>query len=253
MTPRESEFIGRCLTVAAKAGFISRPVVRLLTDSTSDRTERHYWLAVRKSAFFDAPSFVGSKLEVTKLSSRGYEAAKLLGLSPVRVPHLAFFAHDDLALQIAVRLESMNLIHSWTTEMAQKQERMRTNPHLIGKKTKFPDLTFELNVPGDSVRFAVEVERTVKEHSRYDDLVVSYSGDTSVHAIIIAATYPSISTAIIKAANRLSYPVERRPFLFTNLADLGSNPATATLSFGGKVQTLSGIIEDLKSERRSAA
>jgi hypothetical protein len=192
-------------------------------------------------------------VEVTKLSSKGVEAAKLLGQSPVRAPHLAFFAHDDLALQVAVRLESMDLIHSWLPEITLRQERSRSNPQSSGKSSKYPDLIFHLDVEGSPVRFALEVERTAKESSRYDELVMAYAGASNIHAIIIATRFNAIQEAISNAVRRLSFPLDRRPILFTTIAELDSNPATATLKFGDRVQTIQGIVHEIKSERRIAA
>ena len=108
---------------------------------------------------------------------------------------------------------------------------------------KFPDLVIQLRHPKENVFWAIELERTRKEKTRYYEMIQSYAGTSKINAVLVIAATESIEKNIQWAMNRLSYPQAKRPILFARYGESLAAPDSAELRMGDKRSSIAMAVQ----------
>lgn len=232
------------LRVASKTGFLSKATWNKHLSYGHRSWRFRQWKALTEEGFFIPCRDYGFTADALILSQKGIEAAMKLGLDPVNPPGAKNLWHDDDLVSMALTLEKDQLISWWLTESELKSGRMRElfRYQADSRHVKFPDLVLQLKHPQDRILWAVELERTRKERTRYYDMVQSYSEIAHINAVLVIVAAPSIEDNIKKSISRMSYPQGKRPMLFATHSDFLSAPGTAELRLGDKKSSIATAV-----------
>jgi hypothetical protein len=184
------------------------------------------------------------------LSQSGAGFARSIGFSPATGNARAQVLHDEVAARFSEWMLGQKYIKSWTPEIQLK--RARSDEALLytqGRKRKFPDVVFDLNVPGASVRFALEVELTLKSRRRYRDLLYAYSTLTGLDTILFVTRNSAISNAIREVMNDVRFPESRITVLFSTEGEISSDPANALFRSRQRIWTLPTMVQTICEQR----
>ena len=240
-----SPILCKAIRVAAKAGFLSRRIWNELLSYGHRSWKFRQWKTLTSAGYFMPCRDFGFTDDALILSRKGIEAAISLQMDPVGPPGAKSIWHDDDLMAMVLILEEKKLISNWVTESELKNGRYReffTSQDDM-RSLKFPDLVIQLKHPSDTVLWAIELERTRKEKTRYYDMVQTYSGSSRINAILVVAATASIEQNIQWAMNRLSYSQTKRPILFTRHADFLLQPDTAELRLGEKRSSIATAVQ----------
>lgn len=108
-----------------------------------------------------------------RLSKRGKKVAGLFGkfgeVTLIRRNYSTQFEHDQLLIDVQEILEKSPLVKDYRTEDQVKRELFKGKKSAVDWRNapKIPDATFVLEVPGQKMRVAVELELSVKMKRRY--------------------------------------------------------------------------------------
>jgi hypothetical protein len=227
------------IRVASQSGFLSKRIWKEFYAYGQERWQRRQWESLIATGLFRPVvdyGFVGS---VITLTDQGKRAAVDLGLDPVPPPPARNLWHDEELIRFALFLEAQGWITRWMTEQEIKTGRagIKTFSTLTDRK-KFPDLLVEWNIPGEQVIWAVELERTRKEFSRYYDMVGAYRGISKIDSVLVIAATGSIEANIKKAQAKMNYPQTQRPMIFATMDQVIGHPKTCELRVGAKCISL---------------
>ena len=242
------------LRVAAKAGFISKRIWNEFYGAGNRQWKFRRWQGLLKSSYFkQVPDygFIDSAITLTDL---GRALADELGYDPVFSPPAKNLWHDEELIRLALFLERQGWISSWRTEQELKmnkksQQYFRDQVRAV----KIPDLIIEWNTTPKKIIWAVELERTRKEATRYYDMVGAYQGISRIESVLIIVAAHAIEYEIKKAQGKLNYPQTQRPMFFASMSEVISSPISCELRQGanrlelGKFATAFTGINDIKT------
>jgi hypothetical protein len=230
--------------VASKAGFLSRRI----WDEHLNHGQRSWrfrqWKRLVSNGYFSPCKDFGFTRQALVLSGKGIDTAMALGMDPVGPPGAQCIWHDDDLISMALPLEYRGLITQWNTESELKIRRMKELFRFQeeSRNAKFPDLLLKLAHPNATVLWAVELERTRKDYTRYLDLVQAYAGISTISAVLIVVATRSIEANIQQAMQRLSYPQTKRPMIFADYNDFLARPDLAALRMGERRSTIAAAV-----------
>lgn len=240
-----SPILCKAIRVAAKAGFLSRRIWDERLSYGHRSWKFRQWKALVSDGYFVPCRDFGFTDDALILSRKGIEVATSHQVDPVGPPGAKNIWHDDDLIAMALILEEKGLISNWVTESELKNGRLREFfPHQDDiRALKFPDLVIQLKHPSDIVLWAIELERTRKEKTRYYDMVQSYAGSSRINAVLVVVATDSIEKNILWAMSRLSYSQTKRPILFTRHGDFLARPDTAELRLGEKRSSIATAVQ----------
>lgn len=250
--PRLPSNVLAAIRVTSKCGFLSRRIWNEHLSHGHRSWRFRQWKSLIDDGYFCGCREFGFANDAIILSRKGITTAMNLGMDPVGTPGAKNLWHDDDLISMALSLERHGLISQWTTESELKLGRMTDlfRFHETDQISKFPDLVVQLKHPTDVVLWAVELERSQKEHTRYYDLIQAYAGASRLDAVLVIAATASIEKNIKHAMNRLAYPQQKRPMLFASYQDFLANPGGSELRMGEKRSSIATAVNrwrDLES------
>lgn len=234
-----SNHIKDSVRIAAKAGFISKRIWSESFARGKRRWKDRQWQNLIKSKLFHGVPDYGFSESALTLTEKGKALAMTLGLDPVYSPPAKNLWHDEELIRLALFLERQGWISSWMTE----QEIKFGNRGISFFKNqdrppKVPDLVIEWNRPHDKILWAIELERTRKEFTRYYDMVGAYRGISKIDSVLVIVASDSIEANIKKAQGKLNYPQSQRPMFFATLDQIMNDPGAAEMRMGLNRTTL---------------
>jgi len=235
------EFIQSVLKFISKSGYLRKSFYFDYLSPKSRSTKFRNWKIILDSRYVIPynRSFIGE--DVYKLSKRGKRILSNSGIEFVSAAHPLHFDHDDLAIQFALACQQSKIISpNWNLERTLRS-RQKDNFH----DSKLPDLTFEIPLIQNSLHAVLEVERTRKSKSRYDDFILGYRNVTDTDLILIAYKDESIRKHIQISAQRFQHPQDQRPLAFCKLSDLRENPTNFLMQFERSEIYFSQYIQNL--------
>jgi hypothetical protein len=242
------EYVIGPVRVAAKAGFLTKRVWIEFFATGNRFWQYRRWQSLMASGLFQPVPEYGMAETAVTLTSAGRALAFRLGLGPVFSPPAKNLWHDEELVRLALFLERQGWISNWLTEPALKSGSVGSTLFpSSGRAPKYADLLLEWDTPQGPVLWAVELERTRKEFTRYYDMVGAYKGISRIDSVLVIVAADSIETNIKKAQAKLNYPQSQRPMVFASLSEIAKAPATcelrqasARMPLGGFAQALTG-------------
>ena len=232
--------------VAAKAGFLTKPIWIKFFARGEKRWQNRQWKALMDRGLFRPVPDYGFRETAVTLTEKGKNFALALGLSPVYAPHSKNLWHDEELIKLVLFLELQGWISKWATEQELKigDVGKKLFPN-TGRPPKIPDLVIEWNGSKDKILWAIELERTAKEHTRYYDMVGAYKGISRFDSVLVIVASDAIEENIKRAQGKLNYPQAQRPMLFTSLDQVTEYPASCEIRMNQRRTTLSKIAQGL--------
>jgi hypothetical protein len=236
------------LRAAAKSGFLTK---RIWEDFfiVGDRSWKwRRWKSLMDTGYFTPVPDYGFVKSAVTLSSTGKVIADALGLDPVYSPPAKNLWHDEELIRFALFLERQGWISNWKTEQelkvsGQGQQFFQNQV----RATKIPDLIIEWNAHPKKILWAVELERTRKEMTRYYEMVGAYKAISHIESVLVIAAANSIEANIKRAQGKMGYPQNQRPMFFATMNDVIENPMSCEfrqgpnrMSLGKFAQALTG-------------
>ncbi len=245
--------VEKAVELSAKVGHVSRQSFKSLLEDKAKRTERLRWSELRNSGFFTEPKFIDD-FEYLTLSAHGSTFASSIGFTPAATSGRTQVLHDEVAAQFAQWLERQKFIRSWTPEIQLKKSRGGVGLLFTqGKKRKFPDILFDLDVPGPTVRVALEIEISLKTRRRYRDILYAYTTLQGIDTILFVTRNDAIANAIREVMADIRFPESAITVLFANAEQIQREPGTALLKGKSRVWTMPMLVQWVAEKRTRAA
>lgn len=234
-------FIQSVLRFISKSGYLRKSFYFNYLSPKSRSTKFRNWKLILESGYITPynRSFIGE--DVYKLSKRGKRILSNSGIEFVSATHPLHFDHDDIAIQFALACQQSKIISpNWNLERS-----LRINQKDSFQNTKIPDLVFEIPLFQKSFHAVLEVERTRKSKSRYDNFVLGYRKRANADLILIAYKDESIRNHIQGSARKFQHPQDQQPIAFCKLSDLRDNPTSFKMLFDRSEIGFSQYIQNL--------
>jgi hypothetical protein len=246
MKPLIPEYAEGPLRVAAKAGFLTKRIWQEFFATGNRRWQNKRWKSLMSLGLFQPVPDYGFVESAVTLTLAGRAIAFRLGMGPVYSPPAKNLWHDEELVRLALFLERQGWICNWLTEPALKMgdegEKLFQNH---ARAPKFPDLLIEWKTPKGKLLWAIELERTRKEFTRYYEMVGAYRGISRIDTVLVIVAAKSIETNIKKAQAKMNYPQHQRPMLFASLDEVSANPLASELRHGEKRISLGKMAQAL--------
>lgn len=227
------------LRVAAKSGFLTKRIWNEFFASGNRFWRYRRWRSLMGIGYFNPVPDYGFVESAVTLSDLGKAIADSLGMNPVYSPPAKNLWHDEELIRLALFLERNGWITRWMTEQELKvgTEAQRFFRDQV-RATKIPDLIIEWNTQPKKILWAVELERTRKEFSRYYEMVGAYKGISRIESVLIIVAAKSIEANIKKAQSKMDYPQVQRPMFFASMDQVIANPMLCELRQGANSMAL---------------
>lgn len=150
------------------------------------------------------------------------------GIAPVVKVQPIYFSHDNAVMKFALVNESFGqILDDWQTEASLRLlDNYKLQQIFNGQLGKFPDLLATLNIAGQKIKIAIEVERSAKNQSRYDSFAMGYSKAKGVDLVLVAHGYKFTREALLVSMRRIGYPRSVRPMAFCDFSDFVNHPSS---------------------------
>lgn len=222
------------LRVAAKAGFVTRRIFNEFFVNGQDRTW-HFrrWQQLTKSGYFIRVPDYGFVKSAVTLSQEGRRLANRIWNESVYCPPAKNLWHDEELIRFALFLERHGWLSNWMTEMEMKSSDLhhRFFQNQV-RASKIPDLILSWKTQPKPILWAVELERTRKEPSRYYEMVGAYKGISQVESVLVIVAEKSIEQNIKRAQAKMNYPESQRPMFFASMNQVIESPLSCELRSG---------------------
>jgi hypothetical protein len=221
------------LRIAAKSGFLTKRIWNEFFASGNRFWRFRRWQALVGTGFFNSVPDYGFVESAVTLSDKGKAIADSLGMNPVYSPPAKNLWHDEELIRLALFLERQGWITNWMTEQELKVsgESVKLFRDEV-RAAKIPDLIIEWNTSPKKILWAIELERTRKEFSRYYEMVGAYKGISRIESVLIIVAAKSIEANIKKAQGRMAYPQAERPMFFASMNEVIEDPISCELRQG---------------------
>ena len=227
------------LKVAAKAGFISK---RIWNDyfAVGNRVWRfRRWRELVGTGYFTPVPDYGFVESALALSEKGKALADSFGMNPVYSPPSKNLWHDEELIRLALFLERQGWVSNWKTEQELKvSDQGAQFFQNQARAIKIPDLIIEWDTSPKKILWAVELERTRKEFSRYYEMVGAYKGISRIESVLVIVAANSIEANIKKAQAKMGYPQAQRPMFFASMNQIIDSPMSCELRQGANRMAL---------------
>lgn len=236
------------MIIGAKFGYINKKIYLMHASSTCQSYKYELWNELESMRLikpYSDPSFSKNYFYLS-------QAAKSIVLAHGRVPvskvSPIYFSHDNAVMKFALANESKTQILSdWQTEASLRLlDNHKIHQIFGGQVGKFPDLLVNLNVSGQKIKIALEVERSAKNQSRYDAFAIGYSKAKGVDLVLVAYGYKFTRDALLISMRRIGYPRSVRPIAFCNLSEFIENPSKVNIEIEGHRIGFSEYIKNIQ-------
>jgi len=227
------------LRVAAKSGFLTKQIWNDFFGTGNRHWRFRRWKSLMGTGYFTPVPDYGFVESAVALSGNGKALADLLGMNPVYSPPSKNLWHDEELIRFALFLERQGWVSNWQTEQELKVsgQGQRLFQNQV-RAVKIPDLIIEWNTSPKTILWAIELERTRKEHARYYEMVGAYKGISRIESVLVIVAADSIETNIKKAQAKLGYPQAQRPMFFASMNQLIEDPLSCELRQGANRMAL---------------
>lgn len=184
-----------------KFGFVSRSVVWKHLGRKARATKFRYWkyLGERREL---SPYHVGVRSNEHLVASNEYRRKLGEGAcAPVR--SAVYFEHDEHLMNFLLALKHHGALLEYWTERGLKMNHLLALDILGGaSETKLPDLVLSLKTDTTPLRVAIEIERTQKNHRRYQMVQLAYRRTRKVDLLLFGVADERTERAIRRAFDR---------------------------------------------------
>lgn len=247
--------IKKAILTTAKFGFLSKSI---FDEQIANGSRVYRWMLWKKLLSLDLFEYHRDnylKNEIIKFSPRGLTKVVLReefkSLKTVSAPSMQNISHDEIVMRFVLHNEKENLIYRCIPESYFKKQQLSNYTVFDdGKKKKYPDLIFNLNIQDAKIRVALEVERTRKRSKSYKSFVSAYANIPELDFVIVACVTKGVKKALNEAMTLTKYPRHIRPIAFCRLNELVENPSDFSLEINGVNTTLRKRILDLADQNR---
>lgn len=246
-----TEIQAQCLHLAHKFGFVSRSMVWEFL-SPKGRTARYkHWKKLKESPLF-SPYILGSgSPEYLVLSSQG---KKLMGVDSVSEVSTIYLTHDEMVMRFYLQLlKDAKPEAAWSEAELKKDRALSIRSLGDGVVSKLPDLLFDINIKGEVLRIALEVERTRKTQSRYQTMRRAYQRATQIDAILFGVSEARIEKAIEKEIEEAGLAFFGKAVGFFDLAEFQESAFQAQVRMQGKEGSLLECFTEELLKRKDSA
>lgn len=248
--------IQQVLFIGAKFGYINKRIYIDHVGRYSSVYKYRIWNELEKLKLISAWSGQDFSKNYYYLNKKGRELMLHAGVVTVSKVHPIYFEHDNAVMKFALEnANALNIVGDYQTESSMRlYDNYKLHQIFGGQLNKFPDLLVSLNVPSQKIKIAIEVEKSAKNQSRYDDFVMGYSKAKDIDMVLVAHSHKFTREALLVSMRRLAYPRAQRPMAFCNFSEFVNNPTDFTLEIEGHrikfcdyVKNVQQIVEKQKS------
>lgn len=224
------KFPVKALTCAIRAGFLTKEIWRkYFYAGKSVRGCNKGWAELQRRKYFIRHPNERIR-DVLVLNRQNRMLMSGLDQAPAKPPMERQLRHDEILLSGVLDLDRQGLLGHWTTEAELKSlglEAFRLGTSLM--EAKYADAILYLKDVDGPNKVAVELELTLKEKSRYRQVMSSYSFLRELRLLLFVVANPAIEAAIRAAAEEVFFPKDSTTLAFMRLADWKRNPAEAQM------------------------
>jgi len=249
----------RAMFFAAKIGFITREIWReYFFENANARVERRSWKQlIDRGYFMPHPNMrLKGVLILNRKKPLVLRTLQSIGLNKiVSAPYEKMVLHDELLGRGILEAEKSKLLLHWTTEAELKSENLRQfRIGVEGKKSKYPDAILKYNLHGEYVLSAIEIERTMKDQSRYKTIMSNYSHIKGVALLLFVTPNEAIRDAIRQAATKSFFAPQGMRVGFMDLTDWQKKPMGAAIDFKSeRISLLDYLDQSVRGNGKLAA
>jgi hypothetical protein len=239
------------ITFAAKTGFITKEIFNEFFATGCDRSRRRQWQNLSRHGWMVAHESP-LRPDVLVLSRKSRAKSHAGAWAEVWAPYIGMIHHDEILYRMVMGLQRSGLIREWTTEAEMKKVAMR-DLRLGGARinTKYPDALLTLDVPGNAVKVALELELSRKSKRRYEDMAYAYRGMKDVRGVFFVCRNPGLVATIKNAFARAYFPTHDKPLGFALVDEWRINPARAVLEMPSRKTTFFDLVGEIREKRHA--
>lgn len=237
----------RALKITSKAGFITKELWRdfvygSVGQSVAEKRKYHWaWSnLLEKGYLIPHPNKHLSNVLVFNKNSR--EAMRTTNGVVSRSPYESNLRHDEILLHGILKIENAEIVHHWTLEAELKaNERDEFRLTSQGKSIKYPDVILYMHPKESNTKVAVELELTLKNRSRYKQIIGAYGFLDELSKIVFVSATPAIERAIKETIANDHMAANSNRFGFMALSDWQSNPVNAGIELEDENKSLKNL------------
>lgn len=226
------------IRLAARTGFLSKPIWEEFFAKGSDRWRRRQWqLLTERGYFVRHPSRLPR--DVLVLYRKHPEVRQLVGESIGLPPIAPQIEHDECVTRILLDLNRGGHMLGFQFEAEMKRlEWGERRLYRSSERDKFPDAILTVSGPNGVFNVALEIELSRKSPKRYRQILTSYATRKDLNCVLFLARSQIIFENLKIAMRQTIYPDWERPIGFCNLDNWLNAPARAPIYFSDKQITL---------------
>jgi hypothetical protein len=217
----------------AKTGFISKDLWgEFFFVGGQPRWRRQVWADLLNRKYL-VPHPFGRISNVYVLNRHNKEIIDFVCGKAAKSPPAAQLDHDEILSRGLLRLERARGLVQWMSEAELKStsgevvHRIETQGQLI----KFPDALVYTGRTAKALPIAIELEKTLKSRSRYEQIVAAYASMGGLRAILYICDSAVTERAIGQALERAYFP-EALPVGFAGMDAWRADPLTMDIRVG---------------------
>jgi len=238
------EFPRKALDIASKAGFITKELwkdyIYGRVGNTKAEKRRYHWAwnnLLERGYLIQHPNKHLSNVLVFNKNNR--DAQRYIGGIASRSPYESNIRHDEMLLRGLLKIESAELLRHWTLESELKSnERDEFRLTSQGRSIKYPDAILYPKPSNNDRKVAIELELTLKNRTRYKQIIGAYGFLSELPAVIFVYATPAIEKAIKETVNGDHLAASSGRFGFMSLAEWQRNPIDGEIDLMNSKATL---------------
>lgn len=240
--------IQQVLQVGVRFGYINKRIFVERVGVCSHVYKYRMWSELQKLKLISAYGGQDFIKNYYYLNRKGKELMSAAGFVPVAKIHPIYFEHDNAVMMFALGNENAgHILSDYQTEGSMRlYDNYKLNQIFGGQLNKFPDLFLNLNITGQKVKIALEVERSAKRQNRYDNFVIGYSKAKGIDMVLVAHSHKFTRDALLVSMRRLGYPRAERPIAFCSYAEFIKNPTDFILEIEGHRISFSEYVKNIQ-------
>lgn len=228
------DLVQKALLIGAKFGYLNKKIYLEHADRLSLVYKYRMWNELCRLKLLVPYLDESFAKNYFYLSKKARSLVLAQGLTPVAKVQPIYFSHDNAVMKFALINEHLGqILNDWQTEASLRLlNSYKLQQIFNGQPEKFPDLLVTLNIAGQKIKIALEVERSAKNQSRYDSFAMGYSKAKGVDLVLVAHGYKFTREALLVSMRRIGYPRSVRPMVFCDFSEFVDHPS----SFGFELE-----------------
>ncbi len=229
------------MTLAAKAGFITRTIWNEFYGVGNPRWKRRQFLKMQEENLIEP--FSNSKIsDAFILSRKGKSLLLGLNMGCSTPPYSSTIDHDEFVTRSLLKLKRCKILSDWSPECELKRTNaLQFDIGVSAKEQKYPDAIFEMSLSGKRGTFAIEYERSLKSASRYKDILWLYSKANNIDVVVYICKDKLIENTIRGRLTFLRNLTLFKKIGFVDALDWSRNPEDAVINFHNTSLTLKNL------------